>query len=312
MTVLDALADVCALADGRPLDEAGRAAVAAARARLDGPLRVGVVGEPGAGSTSLVAALLGRPVVDAAPAWHQWGDVLVLDAGRTDAPDAVDVAVHVLVRRHPDDPRVLGTLATSTLAPSTPATAIAVLGRADEVGGGGPDAVARAAPIAQRLAAHPKLRTRCATVVPVAVRDAAEGRPGSGLDHLLAVLDDVAVRRAPVLRAAAVLRALAPVAAADAQVAAALEAAEAAAPELDGLRLLDLVLSRSTSLSPEEADEAVLLASPAADPPADRDDAIAVAARWRARAAAPLADVATRLACELATRLAESRAARLF
>ncbi len=138
----------------------------------------------------------------------------------------------------------------------------------------------------------------------------------SGLDELVALLDDHFGRRSHLLKtrsAIANLKALAatvPPSAAATEIGMEIERIEAAVPELGELRLLHLVISGAGDLNEEEANEVDRLVSD--DTPQYRlgmpDQASAeelqavVVARldaWRRRAAYPLASAERREACEL-------------
>ncbi|GAA3016091.1 hypothetical protein [Actinokineospora globicatena] len=110
-------------------------------ARLQGPLRVGVVGAPGVGRSTVVRALAGAPfeVVEG------------------------DAAVRLWLVRRPDEAVVADAVST-----------IVVLARADELGGGRVDAVAAAGRVAARHARE-DLGERCQAVVAVAALPAVGG-----------------------------------------------------------------------------------------------------------------------------------------
>jgi hypothetical protein len=89
------------------------------------------------------------------------------DDGADDVP-AADVVFHVLRRLHADDAELLDALADASHGRPTPASAIGILARADEVGAGRLDAMRSAAAVAHRYRADPRVGARCATVLPVA------------------------------------------------------------------------------------------------------------------------------------------------
>ncbi|WP_018686441.1 hypothetical protein [Actinokineospora enzanensis] len=116
------------------------------RDHLDAPLRIAITGPPGSGRSTLISAIVGDEVT---------GDVLLdwpgpVELTTTDG----DATVHLLP--HPGTP------------PETdPVTTVIALSRADELGGGRPDAVDSARRVAARHAAT-ELGTRAQDVVAVA------------------------------------------------------------------------------------------------------------------------------------------------
>ncbi len=100
---------------------------------------------------------------------------LTADAGaRTEAmlapedqPSVADAVVYLMRHVHHGDVRFLEAFRDDT-ASGTPVNAIAVLSRADEVGGARLDALESAARIADRYRTDPSVRRVCHTVVPVA------------------------------------------------------------------------------------------------------------------------------------------------
>jgi hypothetical protein len=80
----------------------------------------------------------------------------------------VDAVLYLMRHLHRDDARFLDALTDRSLGPLTPATSIAVLSRADEVGAGRLDAMTSASRIAARYATDPRIRRLCVAVVPVA------------------------------------------------------------------------------------------------------------------------------------------------
>jgi hypothetical protein len=79
-----------------------------------------------------------------------------------------DVVVYLLRHVHRDDVELLTAFADAAAHDASPVTAVAVLSRADELGGGRPDALAAATRVAARYQADPRIRRLCAAVVPVA------------------------------------------------------------------------------------------------------------------------------------------------
>ena len=90
-----------------------------------------------------------------------------LESHDTDAADA-DAVIFLMRHVHRLDLGFLDAFMDRTVAGSSPVNSVAVLSRADEIGGGRPDAMESSARIAARYAADPEVRTRCATVVPMA------------------------------------------------------------------------------------------------------------------------------------------------
>lgn len=80
----------------------------------------------------------------------------------------VDAVIYLMRHAHRLDVEFLESFTDRSLAYPSPVNAIAVLSRADEIGAGRPDALDSAAAIAQRYASDARIRTLCATVVPVA------------------------------------------------------------------------------------------------------------------------------------------------
>jgi hypothetical protein len=83
-----------------------------------------------------------------------------------DEPRRADAVLYLLRHRHRDDLAFLEAFNEAGLAAS-PVTAIGVLSRADEVGGGDLSSLGVAGQVALRYAADPLLRPLCQTVVPV-------------------------------------------------------------------------------------------------------------------------------------------------
>jgi hypothetical protein len=84
-----------------------------------------------------------------------------------DEPSVADAVLYLMRHVHHGDVRFLEAFRDDT-ASGTPVNAIAVLSRADEVGGARLDALESAARIAERYRADPAVRRVCHTVVPVA------------------------------------------------------------------------------------------------------------------------------------------------
>ena len=79
-----------------------------------------------------------------------------------------DVVVYLLRHVHRDDVDLLAAFADAAVHDASPVTAVAVLSRADELGGGRPDALTAAARVAARYQGDPRIKRLCAAVVPVA------------------------------------------------------------------------------------------------------------------------------------------------
>jgi hypothetical protein len=85
-----------------------------------------------------------------------------------DRPTDADAVIYLTRHLHGADVRFLEAFHDRTGSRRAPTNAIAVLSRADEVGGGRPDSMQSAAAIAGRYRADPSFRRYCQTVVPVA------------------------------------------------------------------------------------------------------------------------------------------------
>ncbi len=86
------------------------------------------------------------------------------DEGRSD----VDAVVYLMRHMHHRDAEFLEAFMDRSLSRPSPVNAIAVLSRADEIGGGRLDSLDSAQAIAGRYAEDERVRTLCSTVVPVA------------------------------------------------------------------------------------------------------------------------------------------------
>jgi hypothetical protein len=80
----------------------------------------------------------------------------------------VDAVVYLMRHLHRSDAEFLEAFMDRSLARPSPVNAVAVLARADEIGAGRLDALDSAAAIARRYVADERVRSLCATVVPVA------------------------------------------------------------------------------------------------------------------------------------------------
>lgn len=89
--------------------------------------------------------------------------------GEEDEPlTPADAVLYLLRHVHAADSSFLEAFSDQSMARATPANAIGVLSRADEVGGGRLDAMVAARKVASRYRCDPELRRLCQTVVPVA------------------------------------------------------------------------------------------------------------------------------------------------
>jgi hypothetical protein len=95
------------------------------------------------------------------------GTLRLLGANET-GESQVDAVVYLMRHLHHQDAGFLETFGDEALPEPSPANAIAVLSRADEIGAGRLDALESAAVIAARYARDPRVRSLCVTVVPVA------------------------------------------------------------------------------------------------------------------------------------------------
>lgn len=93
--------------------------------------------------------------------------------GRRDG-DGIDVVLYLLRHVHASDVHFLEAFGAARSAP-VPIHCVGVLARADEVGAGRVDAMASAARVAARYRDDPRLRSLCATVVPVSALLAQAG-----------------------------------------------------------------------------------------------------------------------------------------
>jgi hypothetical protein len=144
-------------------------------AALSGPLRVAAVGAPGSGRSTLLDAVVGEPftaradrvVVDFA------GAVELVDSrvpGSTVPPDA-DALLVLLPRPAPPFPDALD-----------PVASVAVLSRADELGGGRVEAMVSARQVARRHAKG-ELGARCQDVVAVSGQTALAAATMTDAEH---------------------------------------------------------------------------------------------------------------------------------
>lgn len=122
-----------------------------------------------------------------------------------EGPSQVDAVIYLMRHLHRSDAEFLDTFLDRSLARPSPVNAVAVLSRADEIGAGRLDALESASAIAERYAADDRVRSLCATVLPVAGLIAETGftlredevarlreltaMPPAGLDEMLLSVD---------------------------------------------------------------------------------------------------------------------------
>ncbi|MGQ0841863.1 hypothetical protein [Actinokineospora sp.] len=136
-------------------------------ARLDGPLRLALVGPPGSGRSTLLDAIVGEPV-DTDRLVVDWpGEVELIDTGSDQAADA-DACLVLLPHPGGADLTALRAAHEHPIARAHPVSSIVVLSRADELGAGRIDALVSARQVARRHARSAELRGLCQDVVPVA------------------------------------------------------------------------------------------------------------------------------------------------
>jgi len=87
---------------------------------------------------------------------------------RESRPDAADAVIYLLRHLHRQDVEFLDAFMDRRVAHASPANAIAVLSRVDEIGGGRLDALESSRRIADRYCADSTLRSLVGTVVPIA------------------------------------------------------------------------------------------------------------------------------------------------
>ncbi|MGH3759466.1 dynamin family protein [Actinophytocola sp.] len=93
-----------------------------------------------------------------------------------DSPAEADAVVYLMRHLHATDAEFLESFRDQGVARASSVNTIAVISRADEVGGGRIDAMLSARRIARRYRTEPALRGLCQTVIPVAGLLAATGR----------------------------------------------------------------------------------------------------------------------------------------
>ena len=150
---------------------------------------------------------------------HTSGRTLSMLTPDDDAPAEADAVVYLMRHLHATDAEFLEAFRDQGVARASSVNTIAVISRADEVGGGRIDAMLSARRISRRYRAEPALRGLCQTVIPVAGLLAATGRTlrQNEFDALAALaaapraeMDDVLLSTARFLRSdrAAALSAL--------------------------------------------------------------------------------------------------------
>ncbi|MPY98507.1 MAG: hypothetical protein GEU97_11015 [Actinophytocola sp.] len=148
------------------------------RARFDEPLRLAVIGSPRSGKSTVASAL--------SASGRSLRDIAAMDTDGV-APDATsseirkrcadaDAVLCLLRRPRGAELNLLRAVNEHPVAQAAPINAVAVLSRADELGGGRADAVISARQIARRARREPELRTLCQDVVAVAGQAASAGR----------------------------------------------------------------------------------------------------------------------------------------
>jgi len=239
-TLLDQLRGAVSEALNLYHDTPHSAALRTLAERFDEPLRIGVAGPEGAGTTTLVDALVGASNASSGsavrfrragdpPAWGQAHETATLvdvhglgsalPSVRQRARDQLgaygqasvlcDAYLFLLRDRCPDDPRVFSVVRRGPV-PHRPAHAIGVLARADELPGPQPAGTERARLAAARCAVETEVRQLCRTVVPVSVlpRRTAPDTDGGGLPTLVNAMAVRFLARATTLRARSTMRAL--------------------------------------------------------------------------------------------------------
>ncbi len=96
------------------------------------------------------------------------GSARLADSPPQMEPAAADAVIYLMRHLHFRDVDFLEAFGDHELGPPSPTTAIAVLSRADEIGGGRTDALESARSIAARYTQDNQIRALCATVIPVA------------------------------------------------------------------------------------------------------------------------------------------------
>jgi hypothetical protein len=104
------------------------------------------------------------------------GRTLAMLTPDDDSPAEADAVIYLMRHLHATDAEFLESFRDQGVARASSVNTIAVISRADEVGGGRIDAMLSARRISRRYRAEPALRGLCQTVIPVAGLLAATGR----------------------------------------------------------------------------------------------------------------------------------------
>ncbi|MFC4002677.1 GTPase [Prauserella oleivorans] len=172
------------------------------RARFAEPIRVAVAGPAGSGKSTLVRALAG----DVEPAWQGQGvarfhvpqsrsqpELILVDTPAADGESAetgvveracldADALLYLTAHPHAADLSLPRTVLDRPVARMSPITTLVVLSRADELGGGRPDALVSARQVARRHRRVGELAAMCQDVVAVAGLAASGARTLSDED----------------------------------------------------------------------------------------------------------------------------------
>jgi hypothetical protein len=159
-------------------------------ARDDEALHVDLGGRAPADVASLrvtcpSAALRRATLVDTPGLGSATGASTATDDLLLSGPADADAVLYLMRHLHRLDADFLEAFTDTEVAHASPVHAVAVLSRADEVGGGRLDGLASAARIAARYARDELVRSRCAAVVPVSGLLAATGATLTEHEHAL-------------------------------------------------------------------------------------------------------------------------------
>jgi hypothetical protein len=153
--------------------------------RDNGALSVQLKGMPAERLRKLVVdwpsqSLRGTTLIDtpgiASMSAHNSRRTLAMLTPEDDSPAEADAVVYLMRHLHATDAEFLESFRDQGVARASSVNTIAVISRADEVGGGRIDAMLSARRIARRYRTEPALRGLCQTVIPVAGLLAATGR----------------------------------------------------------------------------------------------------------------------------------------
>ncbi|MCX6467679.1 MAG: dynamin family protein [Pseudonocardiales bacterium] len=160
--------------------------------RQDGALVVDLAGTPAADVDRLVvdwpsqslrtATLIDTPGIASASTEVSRRTVAFLDPD-DESPTEADAVVYLMRHLHAADAEFLESFRDQGVARATAVNTVAVISRADEIGGGRVDAMFAARGIAQRYAADPAVRGLCQNVVAVAGLLAQTGRTLRHAEH---------------------------------------------------------------------------------------------------------------------------------